>query len=90
VIDHQGQTGDLCLEDPTWNPKWFVAVSSDKTHWRFEAAIPWRELAAVAPAPGTAWLVGLVRSVPAVGLESLSFPATPLPRPESYGLLVVE
>ncbi|MFM7160136.1 MAG: hypothetical protein ACKO3P_07180, partial [Planctomycetaceae bacterium] len=90
VIDQQGQTGDLCLEDPTWNPKWFVAVSGDRTHWRFEAAIPWRELSAVAPSPGTAWLVGLVRSVPAVGVESLGFPATPLPRPESYGLLVVE
>jgi len=90
VIDQRGQTGELCLEDPTWNPRWFVAVAADRTHWRFEAAIPWSELLPVPPGPGTAWMAGMVRSVPAVGIESLSFPATPLPRPESFVLLQFE
>jgi hypothetical protein len=90
TVDQVGETADLCLADAKWNPKWHLAIAADETHWRFEAAIPWRELTPVAPGPLTHWLVGMVRVVPAVGAASWAQPALPIPHPQSLGLLRFE
>ncbi|MFN8856415.1 MAG: YCF48-related protein [Planctomycetaceae bacterium] len=90
TVDQTGETGDICLGDVRWNPRWFVAIAADETHWRFEAAIPWRELTPLAPGAFEHWLVGMVRIVPAVGAASWTQPALPVPRPESLGLLRFE
>ena len=90
TVDQIGETADLCLADGRWNPKWHLAIAADETHWRFEAAIPWRELTPVAPGPLTHWLVGMVRVVPAVGAASWAQPALPIPHPQSLGLLRFE
>jgi photosystem II stability/assembly factor-like uncharacterized protein len=90
TVDQTGETADVCLADGKWNPKWHLAIAADETHWRFEAAIPWRELTPVAPGPLTHWLVGMVRVVPAVGAASWAQPALPIPHPQSLGLLRFE
>lgn len=89
-IDQRGCTSDNCLGDSSWNPRWFVKVVADETHWRFETAIPWEELTPVPPGAGTGWLLGCVRTIPATGIASWAHPAAPAPRPECYGLLRFE
>lgn len=66
-IDQRGMTRDKCWLDQHWNPKWFVAVVNDQTHWRFEVAIPIHELASRPPMPGNAWAIGVSRSLPGFG-----------------------
>jgi len=58
--------------------------------WRFEAAIPLKELVPHAPRRGTTWGVGVIRTVPAVGVQSWTHPVDHPPRPESFGLLRFE
>ena len=87
MIDQRGWTADACWEDASWNPKWHVAADADATHWRVEAAIPLSELVPNAPTKNHVWAVGIVRTIPAVGVESWSHPAGSEPRPESFGLI---
>jgi len=87
TFDQRGWTNDACWEDTTWNPKYFVQAHADDKSWRVEVAIPWRELVPNAPARNDVWNVGVVRTVPAVGLESWTHPVTAKPRPETFGLI---
>lgn len=89
-IDQRGWTRDACWKDQTWNPDWFVAADADDSHWRIEAAVPWSELAPSPPAKRSIWAVGVVRTIPATGLESWTHPASSAPRPETFGLLRFE
>jgi hypothetical protein len=86
-VDQRGCTTESCWGDATWNVRWFVKVVADEDQWRVEAAIPLAELVPRAPGRGTVWNVGVVRTIPAVGLESWTHPASPTPRPETFGLL---
>jgi hypothetical protein len=86
-IDQRGWTAESCWGDVSWNPKWFVAADADETHWRIEAAIPMKELAPQPPGFNTVWGVGIVRTLPAVGVQSWTQPAGTAPRPESFGLV---
>lgn len=86
-IDQRGWTAESCWEDAAWNPQWYVAADADETHWRVEIAIPMEELAARPPTRHAVWAVGLVRTVPTVGLQSWTHPAGTKPRPESFGLV---
>lgn len=86
-IDQRGLTADSCWDDESWNPKWFVATDADDTHWRIEVAIPFIELVPIQPDPGAVWSMFLVRTIPAVGLESWTQPAAARPRPETFGLV---
>lgn len=86
-IDQRGYTAESCWDDTSWNPKWYVAADSDETHWRIEAAIPLSELTPTAPAANTLWGVGLLRTIPTVGYESWTHPATGTPKPETFGLV---
>jgi hypothetical protein len=87
AVDQRGCTADSCCHDASWNPRWFVAVAGDGTHWRLEAAIPLEELTPAVPQRGTGWALGITRIIPAVGIESWTQPASATPRPENSGLL---
>jgi hypothetical protein len=56
AVDHRGWTNDVCWQDKSWNPKWFVAAGDSAQHWTSEAAIPWNELTANPPNIGAAWV----------------------------------
>ena len=86
-IDQRGFTADRCWGDQAWNPRWFVAAAGDEHYWRVEAAIPFSELMPQAPQRKAVWALGLVRTIPAVGIESWTQPAAARPRPETFGLL---
>ncbi len=86
-VDQRGWTAESCWEDTSWNPTWYVAADDDEMHWRIEVAIPMKELAPATPPRGSVWAVGIVRTIPAVGLESWPSPAGSRPRPETFGLL---
>jgi photosystem II stability/assembly factor-like uncharacterized protein len=90
TIDQRGCTNDACWGDATWNPRWYVAADGDDTHWRVEVAIPLEELSPEPPATGGAWGVGILRTIPAVGVQSWTLPAAAIPNLESFGLLKFE
>lgn len=86
-VDQRGWTAESCWEDKTWNPQWYVAPSSDETRWRIEIAIPLRELVSGPPRKQSMWALGIVRTMPALGLQSWMHPASTEPRAESFGRL---
>jgi len=89
-IDHRGQTADRCWLDTSWNPRWFVATSSDDTAWTVEAAIPWSDLTDKPPQPHAAWALALMRQ-PATGKpKAWVGPTTKDPTPENFGLLIFD
>lgn len=102
-VDQRGWTHDACWGDASWDPKWFVYAERDaggirrgasgrarSGSWRFEAAIPWKELVPTRPRRGTTWGVGIIRTVPAVGMQSWTHPIGKTPQPESFGLMRFE
>jgi hypothetical protein len=66
TIDESGQTSDRCWMLTRWNPQWYVAVDSDETAWRIEAAIPFSELASRPTKPGDLWTIQMRRVLPGV------------------------
>jgi photosystem II stability/assembly factor-like uncharacterized protein len=74
TIDESGQTSDRCWMLTRWNPQWYVAVDSDETAWRIEAAIPFSELASRPAKPGDLWTIRMRRILPGV-LEHSSLSA---------------
>ncbi len=89
-VDQRGWTAESCWEDRRWNPKWYVAADADDADWRIEAAIPWNELSPSPPVAGSFYGVSLLRTIPTVGLQSWTHPATTRPQPASFGLLKFE
>ncbi|MGE5193651.1 MAG: YCF48-related protein [Deltaproteobacteria bacterium] len=87
AVDQRGCTAESCWNDASWDPRWFVAVAGDETHWRVEAAIPLEELTPLTPQRGAGWALGITRIIPAIGVESWTLPAAATPRPENFGLL---
>jgi hypothetical protein len=87
-VDQRGCVFDDCWGDKSWNPRWFVAVHSDKTSWQLEAAIPLVELTSDRVRLGTAWAFNVVRTLPGRGVQAWSTPADVQPRPEGMGLLI--
>lgn len=64
AIDETGQTSDRCWMLTRWNPQWYVAVDSDETAWRIEAAIPFSELISRPAKAGDSWTVRMRRILP--------------------------
>lgn len=64
TIDESGLTSDRCWMLDRWDPTWYVDVKRDHRSWRFEAAIPLRELATQQPRLGTVWGIRLRRIQP--------------------------
>ncbi len=91
-VDQRGCVRDECGigsdNDVSWNPRWFVAVHSEKTFWQIEAAIPLMELTGDQVPLGKAWACNAVRVLPGRGVQALSLPADVEPRPEGMGLLM--
>jgi hypothetical protein len=87
-VDQRGCVFEDCWGDRTWDPRWFVAVRSDRTGWQIEAAIPMVELTGDKVPLGTAWACNVVRVLPGRGVQAVSLPADVDPRPEGMGLLI--
>ncbi len=64
TIDESGLTSDRCWMLDRWNPQWYVDAKRDEKSWRFEAAIPLRELATQQPRLGSVWAIRLRRIQP--------------------------
>jgi photosystem II stability/assembly factor-like uncharacterized protein len=71
VIDESGRTSEQCWWLSRWNPDWFVAVDSDDSAWRVEAAIPLNELSNPTARPGMLWSVRFRRVLPGYLEQSL-------------------
>lgn len=69
-IDQRGQLAEQCWEDPRWNPRLFVAVHAEPSHWRLEMAVPFAELVANAPKSASIWALSIRRTIPLTGIES--------------------
>ena len=89
-VDQRGWTSEQCWDDKGWDPKWYVAADADEKHWRIEAAIPMAELVPESPNPGVTWAVGIVRTMPAVGVQGWPEASGSKPRPEAFGLIRLE
>lgn len=87
-MDQRGCLADDCWGDVSWNPRWFVAVHSEKEAWHLEAAIPLTELTGEPITVGRAWACNVVRVVPGRGVQAFALPADVQPRPEGMGLLL--
>lgn len=86
TVDARGWPGDVCWGDPHWNPQWFIAQSVDETHWRIEAAIPWKELASPPPAVLETWCLAIERVTPRGRTESWTGHTGETP--DRFGLLM--
>jgi hypothetical protein len=90
-LDHRGWTGEACLADRTWNPTWYVAASDAPGLWQAEAAIPLAELVDAPLKSDEAWAVGIQRTVPGVGFQSWTRPASPeRVVPEGFGYVIFQ
>ncbi|MBL8795692.1 MAG: hypothetical protein JNM56_17435 [Planctomycetia bacterium] len=87
-VDQRGCLHEDCWGDPTWNPRWFVAVRSEPSGWQVEAAIPLNELTGEPLSAGRGWACNVVRVLPGRGVQAWSAPADVEPRPEGMGLLL--
>ena len=88
-IDQRGCLAEDCWGDRTWNPRWFVAMKSDKTGWCAEAAIPLAELTGERVTPGKAWGCNIVpRAAGPRRASRCRCPADVDPRPEGLGILL--
>ncbi len=92
-IDQRGCVYDDCWGDPTWDPRWFVAIHSSPEGWVAEAAIPLAALSGDSVTPGKAWACNVIRVLPGRGVQAFSLPAE-VPeeslRPEGMGLLMFQ
>jgi hypothetical protein len=88
TFDHRGWTAESLLDNRSWDPEYFVASRSEARRWTIEAAIPFDQLGPRPPAPGDAWAAGVSRIAPGWGFEYWHEPATPLPCPAAYGMLL--
>ena len=86
-VDRGGRVAEDCCGDPTWNPKWFVAVDSQPTGWTAELAIPLGELTGSPKLAGQTWAMNLTRVVPGVACVAWSGPGSANPTPATMGQL---
>ena len=89
-VDHRGWTGEGCWGDSSWDPTWFVAATTEDQDWTVEAAVPLEQLTGRFPNSQAVWAVGIQRTVPGVGFQSWSTPASTSVQPEGFGYLAFE
>jgi hypothetical protein len=90
TVDHRGWTAESCFGDSSWNPNWFVAAKETEETWTVEIAIPLDQLIGQPPNPQDAWAIGLQRTVPGVGFQSWTTPASTDVLPEGFGYLIFD
>ena len=88
AVDHRGWVWEACAEIEAWNPDWYVAAAEDDATWTIEAAIPFDQIVASAPAEHDAWAVGLRRISPHVGFQSWTPSESPHVSAADFGLLI--
>ncbi len=86
TVDRHGATIDRAGDRLGWNPGWYVSTGGDGAHWRFEAAIPLRELHGE-EAPLEAWGLAVARIVPGFGLQTWENGPGVAESPAEYGYL---
>ncbi|MEK6247859.1 MAG: hypothetical protein N2C12_06745, partial [Planctomycetales bacterium] len=87
TVDYRGWTHETCWHDDSWNPEWFVAAQTTGQFWTCEIAIPLTELSKNDPDQPRLWAVGLQRTVPGIGFQSWSRPASTSVYPAGFGYL---
>jgi hypothetical protein len=90
TVDHRGWTAESCWDDSSWNPDWFVAAAETDETWIVEIAIPMDQLVGRAPQSHDAWAIGIQRTVPGVGFQSWTTPASTDILPEGFGYLIFD
>jgi hypothetical protein len=90
TVDDRGWTAESCWDYASWNPEWFVAASETDETWMIEAAIPLAELAPHPPKSHDIWAIGIQRTLPGVGFQSWSTPASTDILPEGFGFLIFD
>lgn len=90
TVDDRGWTVESCWDDASWNPEWFVAASETEETWMIEAAIPLAELVSHPPKSHDVWAIGIQRTIPGVGFQSWSAPASTDILPEGFGFLIFD
>jgi hypothetical protein len=90
AVDQRGWTAEDCWGDRTWDPTWYVAPGTLPGQWTAEAAIPLDQLTGRYPAPRDVWAAGLQRTVPGVGFQSWSTPASTAGMSEGFAYLIFE
>ena len=86
-FDRSGRSAEDCCGDPTWNPKWLLAVDAQPTGWSAELAIPLAELTGSPQLAGQTWAMNLTRVVPGAACGAWSGPASATPTPATMGQL---
>ena len=86
-FDRTGRAADDCCGDPTWNPKWQLAVDAQPTGWTAELAIPLAELTGSPKFAGQTWAMNLTRVVPGSACAAWSGAASVTPTPATMGQL---
>ena len=90
-IDHRGWVNSGCCGDAPWQPACYIAAGARDGNWTAEAAIPWDQLTEHPPlGRREPWAVNIQRTVPRVGFQSWSKPASVAIQPEGMGLLMFE
>lgn len=87
AVDARGLVADQKAGDASWNPKWFVATTTDDHGWRAEIAIPLAELPDAADLAKRIWAFNIVRVVPGHAVLSLTGPTAAEIRGEDCTLL---
>ena len=64
-----------------------IACDSDPRRWTVEAAIPLQAIVPAPPGKGQTWAAGIVRTMPAEGVQSWTHPTGSVPRPVTFGLV---
>lgn len=89
-VDQRGWTAESFWHGDQYDPQWFVAADGDETQWRIELAIPWGELTAKPPTPGTAWGFTVQRTAPTVGKHTWTPVSNATPAGASLGIVRFE
>lgn len=58
-VDPRGWIDDSCWEDPSWDPRWFVASRRSGDWWEVELAIPLSLISSERISHGKAWALGI-------------------------------
>ncbi|MCH7727545.1 MAG: hypothetical protein IH991_13830 [Planctomycetes bacterium] len=90
TVDHRGWPNETFLRDRNWNPDWYIYASDDDDTWTIEAAIEMKDIAPRRQRTKKVWGLGVQRIVPNVGFQSWTTHAGIEPRPEGFGLLMLE
>lgn len=96
ILNERGWVNDLCGNDATWDPRWYVACAADnkvdnensQAAWMIEAAIPLSALTRIAPRAGSMWGVRVKRCVGTARCESWG--DRDQPPPEKFGIILFE